>query len=82
MYTLLMTVEDSFSYIQGQVYYFPLPEKRLVEDLAAMPPRLERDLAAYSYYRLPQLVYIPFIWAEDDKSIWHEMDHPSSSLIS
>ena len=77
-----MTVEDSFSYMQGQLYYFPLPEKRLVEDLAAMPPRPERDLAVYSYYRLPQLVYIPFVWAEDDKSMWREMDHPSSSLIS
>ena len=50
-------------------------------DLAALPPRPERDLAVYSFYRLPQLVYIPFVWAEDDKRVWREMDHASSSLI-
>ena len=37
--------------------------------------------AIYTFFRLPKLIYVPFIWTEEDRQIWKAMTHAGREFL-
>ena len=50
-----------------------------------MPPQEELDSRAMTtktmFHRLPKLIYVPFVWGEEDKAVWRAMKHSGKRYL-
>ena len=51
-------------------------------ELDNVPPGDNKDAITWRFHRLPKLVYVAFVWGEQDKEDWRATNHLGNWPIS